>query len=399
MQVRKSVLVWIMVVATMGAGHAWKIDGKAPRLEFKGMSGNNNFAGLKADIETRMNDEVGRAFNNTLDTARKNLAGFTSQKQLAQGMANANAYSSNSATLQGNQNYDLFAVSSGFMLAVQAPSLSPSYYKSIGDEISNNGDLYAGLGVGFSYFNFGLNCKFFMPGLYLNAKYGGLSQKVSDFSVDFKVMGVGASYSIMDTKSFIGLVKWRGISASTGFYMQMDELKQRVKPKSIKTPADIRKAVMSGSTPGTDSTNKEALLVEMGYGPNDSDATVTLKPAFDMGLDISTYTVPLEVNTAVSVLWGLLSINAGVGMDLNFGNAKIVLKGGSTAAISSDTTKVVFHDASMVVDGSSENGPSFVRMRAMTGIGTGIGPVRLEIPIVYYVKSGLAFGVTAAIVW
>lgn len=399
MNSRKTTWITMMVAAAMGAGQAWEINGKAPKLEFKGMSGNNNFAGLKADIEGRMNAEVGRAFNQTLDTARKNLAGFKSQKQLAQGMANANAYSANSATLQGLQNYDLFAVSSGFMLAVQAPSLSPSYYSKIADEISTEGDLYAGLGVGFSYLNVGLNCKFLLPGLYLNAKYGGLSQKFSGFEVDFMTMGVGASYSILDTKSFVGLVKWRGVSASTGFYMQTDKLNQRIKPKAIKTDAKIREAVMNGATPGQDSTNKEALLVEMGYGPNDSDATVTLRPSFDMGLDIATYTIPLEVNTSVSVLWGLVSLNAGLGADINFGNAKIVLKGGSTASISSDTTKVVFRDADMTVDGSSENGPSFMRMRAMTGIGTGIGPVRLDIPIIYYFNSGLAFGLTAAVVW
>jgi hypothetical protein len=53
----------------------------------------------------------------------------------------------------------------------------------------------------------------------------------------------------------------------------------------------------------------------------------------------------------------------------------------------------------VTVDGSSSNGPSIVRMRAMTGIGLGLGPVKIDVPFIYYVKSGMAFGVTAAIVW
>jgi hypothetical protein len=51
------------------------------------------------------------------------------------------------------------------------------------------------------------------------------------------------------------------------------------------------------------------------------------------------------------------------------------------------------------VDGSSDNGPSFARLRAMTGVGLGLGPVKIDIPIIYYFNSGAAFGVTAAVVW
>jgi hypothetical protein len=386
-----------LVAMALTAGHAFKVAGTAPKVNFNNIN-NAKFPGLKDFFEQKMNAEVKTAFDNTIDSANSQLKGFNSQKDLAQGMANANAYSSNSATLQGFQNYDLFAISSGIMIGVQAPSFDPSAYDGMADDISKKGDLYAGLGVGFSYLNVGLNCKFILPGLYLNAKYGGMSQDISDFSLDYKVFGVGANYKLLEPKSFAGLVKWRGISVGSGFYMQMDKLNMKVKVDTFKTDAHFREAVLAGAT-GSDSTDKEAILAEMGYGAGSKDAQVLINPVFNMGLDISTYTIPFEANTAVALLFGLINLNAGVGVDLNFGSAKIVLEGTSDANIKGNSDKVTFDKATVKVDGSSDNGPSFARLRAMTGVGLGLGPVKIDIPIIYYFNSGAAFGVTAAVVW
>lgn len=379
------------------AANAFEIEGVAPQVKFN--TTNPLFtSAMKAEFETKMNAEVGTAFNNTIDTARKNLAGFKQQKELAQGFGNANAYSMHSATLQGFQNYSLFAVATGLMVGVQAPSTSVSYYSKIGDEITEKGDLYAGLGMGVSFLNVGVNAKFLYPGLYLNAKYGALNQEFGDFSMDFSIMGVGANYRLLDSKSLIGLVKWRGISVGTGFYMQSSKLNMKIVPDSIGTVAHVREAVLSGSV-GADRASKEIMLDEMGYTAAKPDANVTLVPEFNMGLDVNTMTIPLDAVTAVSVLWGLFNVTAGLGFDMNFGSNEIVLEGTSKAKISSDTTKVTFSNATVDVDGSSENGPSFTRLRAMTGVGLGLGPVKLDIPLIYYFNSGMAFGVTAAVVW
>jgi hypothetical protein len=400
MHARRTALIGIGITSlALISAHAFKITGTAPTVEFHSIT-NANFPGLQAFFQDKMNAEVKAAFNSSIDTANKAMSGFGSQKQLAQGMANANAYSSNSATMQGYGNYDLFAVSSGFMLGVQAPTLDLGAAGTMGKDITKKGDIYAGLGAGFTYLNVGINCsKFLLPGLYLNAKYGGMSMDQSDFSMDFKVFGVGASYRVLEPKSFIGLVKWRGLSASTGFYMQMDKLKYQVKPDTFKTDAKFREAVLSGATSAQDSTDKEAILTEMGYGKGSPDAQVLINPVFNMGLDVSTYTIPLEVNTAVALLWGVINLNAGVGMDLNFGSAKIDLEGTSDADIKGNSNKVTFTTANVNVEGGDDNGPSLARLRAMTGVGLGLGPVKIDVPIVYYVKSGFAFGVTGAVVW
>ncbi len=398
---RLSSTAWIAIglsALASAPAHAFKVSGKAPEVHFNGIT-NSQFPGLKAFFEGKMNAEVKTAFDSTIYNANAKMQGFNSQKDLAQAMANANVYSANSASLQGYQNYSLFAVSTGFMLGVQAPSLDPKAYETMPEDVKEKGDVYLGVGAGFSYLNVGINCgKFLLPNLYLNLKYGGMSTDLGDVSLDFRVMGIGASYAILQPKSFVGLVKWRGVSASTGFYMQTDKIKMTIEPDKFKTDAHFREAILSGST-GQDSLDKEAILTEMGYGPGTADAEVSISPVFTMGLDVSTYTIPLEVNTAVALLWGIININAGVGVDMNFGTADIILKGESDADITGNSNKVTFDPANVTVDGSSSNGPSFLRPRVMTGVGLGMGPVKIDIPLLYYFNSGLAVGITAAVVW
>jgi hypothetical protein len=392
-------LAALLSLGTIALGQAFTIDGTEPTVKFNASNSDNPlFDSYKAELELKMNAEVKSAFDSSLAQARANLAGFKEQKELARGFANANAYSVNSATLQGFQNYSLFAVATGLMVGVQAPSASLSYYSKIADDIQGKGDLYAGLGVGGSYLNIGVNAKFLCPGLYLNVKYGALKMEVDDFSMDFSVMGLGVNYRLIEPRSLVGLVKWRGLSVGTGFYLQSDKIGMKVEPEEITTPAHFREAVLEGSSP-SDSADKEVLLEQMGYGKDDSDANVILNPVFNMNLDVSTITVPFDAATSLSFFWGLLNVTAGVGFDLNFGSDKIELAGASQAQITSDTTKVTFTDATVTVEGGSKNSPSLTRLRAMTGLGVGLGPVAIDVPLIYYFNSGLALGVTLAVVW
>lgn len=372
--------------------------GTAPTIQVNPDNPALLFPGFEEQFENKMNDELATAFDNTLDSARENLAGFEEQKDLAQAFGNANAYSMNSATLQGFQNYSLFAVAAGLMLGVQAPSTNLSYYNDIRDDIKEKGDLYAGLGIGVTFMNLGVNAKFLLPGLYLNAKYGAMNFGFNGFDMDFSVMGVGANYRLLDTKSLVGLVKWRGISIGTGFYMQSSKVSLDVVGDTIRTQAHMREAVLAGSSP-SDSISKGAMLDQMGYTESNPDAELTLVPSFGMGLDITTVTVPIDAVTAVSLFWGVVNLTLGAGVDLNFGSSEVTLRGDSEVAISSDPDKVTFTPAEVAIDGSSDNGPSMVRFRVMTGVGVGLGPVKIDVPLIYYPASGFAAGVTAAVVW
>ena len=395
---RTAALAFAFAAMALTTAHAFRVTGTAPGVHFKGVADPRFTPAMQAYFEGKMNAEVKDAFDKTIDTANAQLSQFESQKKLAQGMANANVYATNSATMQGFQNYNLFALSSGLMLGVQGPSLDPTLYEHLQDKIAKEGDLYAGFGAGLTYLNVGLNCKFLVPGLYLNAKFGAFKMKISDFSIDNKVFGIGADYRLLDSKSLVGLVKWRGLALGSGFYMQMDKVDMQVPVGTFKNDAHFRKAVLSGATNAQDSTDDEAVLDEMGYGPGTPDAQVAVHPVFKMAVDAATYTVPLEVNTAVALLFGLVNLTAGIGADVNFGNAKIKLEGQSDADIQGNSDKVTFDPAKVNVEGSSSNEPSLARLRAMTGLGFGFGPVKVDIPFTYYFNTGIAFGVTLAVV-
>jgi hypothetical protein len=396
MNSRTSCLMVIGIVGSFSIGNALVIKGDSPKMTIVDpVAAANPFV---TEFRDNLNATLDSSFKASLDTTRNQLKGFKDLTNLAQGFANANAYSMNSATLQGFQNYSLFAVATGLMVGVQAPSTSLSYYSKVAGDIKENGNIYAGLGVGASFLNVGINAKFIMPGLYLNAKYGALDLDIDDFSMKFSVMGLGFNYRLLDTKSFVGLVKWRGISVGSGFYMQSDKINLLVKSDTVKNSAPLRAQLIGNST-GADSLARASFMDQIGYTKANPNADIALTPSFNMGLDVSTYTIPFDAVTSVSLLWGLFNLTAGAGVDLNFGSNTIILLGKSKATVSSDTTKATFSPANVSIDGTTDNGPSFARFRVMTGVGMGLGPVKFDIPLIYYPSSGVAFGLTAAVVW
>ncbi|NMB64484.1 MAG: hypothetical protein GYA16_06395, partial [Spirochaetes bacterium] len=52
------------------------------------------------------------------------------------------------------------------------------------------------------------------------------------------------------------------------------------------------------------------------------------------------------------------------------------------------------------VDGSTlGKKPKWARARVMTGIGFNVGPVKIDVPIIYYLDTGAAVGITAGFIW
>jgi len=138
---------------------------------------------------------------------------------------------------------------------------------------------------------------------------------------------------------------------------------------------------------------------------------VVVDPTFDITLNMYTVSVPFEVTTAVQLLW-VLNLNLGAGIDLVRGNSDLVLKaaadatvediavdsGGSPTPIPKDQYQVT--PGNLKVDGSTlGKKPKWARARVMTGIGFNFGPVKIDIPVIYYLDTGAAVGVTAGFIW
>ncbi len=88
----KRLLIMTMIlvfVSAMLQGYAATITGTAPYLTISGFN------------LTNLNNEIESQFNTAIAQANVDLAPYQDQEKLAIGFANANAYSTNTATQQG----------------------------------------------------------------------------------------------------------------------------------------------------------------------------------------------------------------------------------------------------------------------------------------------------------
>jgi len=332
-------------------------------------------------------DDLYGQFINALHDANAELAKYDDQDKLATGFANANMYSTNAATQQGYPNYSLFAITTGVMVGAQAPTTNVDYYTNgkIEDDIENKGDLYAGV-AGSAAVNVGINAGMIIPGLYINVKFGKFDSTWvyddDDFSFDTMIIGGGITYSLFD-EAGIGLLRWRGLTIGTGLVYQTTDVSYRIDLDSETNPFTVNP------------------------GPGNVTGIVVVDPSFDITLDMYTLSVPFEINTAIQLLW-LFNINLGVGIDLVSGNADLELQSVSDATVKNiayDGTPLhedeyIVTPGKVTIDGKTlDKKPSWARARIMTGIGFNFGAVKIDVPIIYYLKSGAAVGVTAGIIW
>ncbi len=332
-------------------------------------------------------DDLYGQFINALHDANAELAKYDDQDKLATGFANANMYSTNAATQQGYPNYSLFAITTGVMVGAQAPTTNVDYYTNgkIEDDIENKGDLYAGV-AGSAAVNVGINAGMIIPGLYINVKFGKFDSTWvyddDDFSFDTMIIGGGITYSLFD-EAGIGLLRWRGLTIGTGLVYQTTDVSYRIDLDSETNPFTVNP------------------------GPGNVTGIVVVDPSFDITLDMYTLSVPFEINTAIQLLW-LFNINLGVGIDLVSGNADLELQSVSDATVKNiayngiplPEDDYIVTPGKVTIDVKTlDKKPSWARARIMTGIGFNFGAVKIDVPIIYYLKSGAAVGVTAGIIW
>ncbi len=331
-----------------------------------------------SDYDTEINAILAIAYDNAVDEAATELEKFHDQQDLAKGFANANVYSGQVATLQGYQNYPHYAVIAGVMVGAQLPSFNPDYYDSIEDYIDRDGDIYAGVGAGVSFINLGINASSIHPGLYVNVKFGALTLKPQEeIEIKTTTFGVGANYCLIKG---IGeeqkLFKWRGLSLGTGFLYHTSKVDFKIEQDEIEEEFDI-----------TD------------YEPEAINTRLLLDPSFNLGLDVKTTTIPLDISTSFQILW-LLNLNLGAGVDFNFGSSDIVLSSKGGVRVEGIPEDVPLTDGDVEIDGSTTGvSPSSTCARIMTGIGFNFSMVKIDVPVIWYPSKGASVGVTAGVVW
>lgn len=312
--------------------------------------------------------DIDAAFQQALQRANIDLMKYQRQDDITKGFANASTFAAAAGTIQGYQNYEIFSVSAGIMAGVQAPKLDYDYYKDIDKKIKEDGDIYAGAGGGLAFVNVGIHAKFIAEGLYFSIKYGGMPYKpINEIKIDPRLIGIGINYALVKEKNApIGIVKWRGLSIGTGLLYNRNELDLKVK-------MDIKEETVAIGT------------------------VVDVDPSMKFNFVTNTYTIPLDIVTSVRLLW-VFNLALGAGVDFNYGKSRLDLSADGSVTVKS----IAVYAAPgyvQVIQPRQSNEPSVVRFRAMAGVGLNLGPVKIDVPVVYYPPTGVAVGITAGVVW
>lgn len=367
----------ICVLFALIAGGLWAVDVQiqVPQLVVNG---------------TLIDDADLEPFATALETQIEtdpDIAKYTKQSDLAQGFADAGSASSLSGMFRIPRSYKIFSAAAGFGIAVSLPELKAIDDIDSGDFFKEEGDAYGGIAVHPFNLSVGINLGFLLDGLRANAKFGYFdftSEGIGgDFAFSSFSVGGGLNYSLIKPKSVpLGIVKWEGLVVSSGLYYQRNEAKISV------TPDDNSYAT-------TDITTGD-----VGLGGTDVIGTLVTEPEIHATITSSTFTVPLEVATAVRVLY-IIDLMVGAGVDFNFGSSEVALGSSSRVnfEVDSDYVGTVSSDpGSIDVVNKTTVDPRFIRPRLMAALGISAGPVKFELPFtVYFDSDGNTYvtGITA----
>ena len=294
------------------------------------------FSGNDAYLDQALNEIFDQAasaqFQDRIDQFKAESADelnkYGEQEKLAQGFADANLAASQSGTFQAFEGYKIFAVSVGMMVGIQLPSSDFGVISDLSTTIKDDPDVYMGVAPSMSVnvgFNMGKLLGFFNNDLgdrakkfYVNVKggvYNG-SYDASDTTFDMKstTLGIGVNYQILPPINLgLGLLKWRGVSLGSGLTYQRNTFDSSTTLDPITQEYTMTTTVGSGAYAGTITPS----------------VILTSTPKVDIGVDMKTFSIPLEALTSVQLLY-VLNVNFGVGADLVFGKSSI------TAVSSSD---------------------------------------------------------------
>jgi hypothetical protein len=383
----------------LGSVSALDVDIDVPKISLTGTGDFPLLAGL--GIEKKLNEEL-----DTLATEFEaeitndpEIEKYSDQPLLAEGFANAGAASAMTGLYRTQHGYKLFSAAYGLGVSFSMPGVDFLSELNSASFIEDEGDIYAGLAMHPLNLSASVNLGFLVPGLRVNGKFGYYDMKkgtvTDDISFNSLSVGAGASYQLIKPKSVpAGLIKWHGIVVASGFYYQRNRAEMSF------TPNEEGFEASNAITLGQLGLTPDSALSPFGYSSTTVIGTLTTTPEINAKIESSTFTIPLEVSTAVRLLY-FLEVMVGAGVDLSFGSGEVSLSAESDVDfdIAAD-----FEDDITVTPGSVDvvnkttADPQLIRPRLMTALGLGLGPVRIEFPFIYYFDSeGNTFvtGITA----
>lgn len=339
-------------------------------LEITAVDPTLSYMGTPVDISSFMDSAILQA--------SEALLPYDDMPDLAKGFANANSYAADAATTRGLMGYKFLTVAVGTMIGFQMPSAS---LEAVGDTlgtIEQDGDTYFGAGFQALTVSVGLNAGFLVDGLYLTGKLGKFSADTDDIKYDSLVFGLLANYQLVDPLS-IGIIKWRGLQVGSGIIY-------------YNTVSDM-------------TINLDPVTEEVGIGAHPDGAVLYLDPTINARIKTSGFKVPVDLISGIRLFW-IANLTFGIGADINVGGKSEIALSAKGSTYIDDINPAVAADVETtpgsvdISGGTKGDGADLFRLRAMAGLGFGLGPLKLDIPFTYYFDGkgpGLNLGITGAL--
>ena len=312
---------------------------------------------------------------------------YLGQDDLSRGFANAGASAAHIGTQRSFKDYKLFAFTLGTGFALSAPSSDPTLIEQAINDIEDEGDIYFGAATQPIAASLGINLGHFVDNLYGTIKFGYADIQEGTLTDDFsfKSLSLGAmlDYQLLKARQLpIGFLRWRGLSVGSGLLYQRNE-----SIFIINFPVDP----------------VETDTIDLPDPYTDLSTVLEVDPELTLGASSSSWSIPIEATTGLRILW-LLDVNLGAGVDLAFGGSDIdVTIGSPVRASQSSDYEMNFTEGSVEIDAGTEgNGPQLIRPRLTAGLSLNLGPVKLDVPLMYYFDTegnSAMVGVNAGIVW
>lgn len=375
------------------------------------------------DYETLINQNIVGELGSVLEN--DSISGFLSMdavEALAGGFADAGVYGSNVATLRSYPDYRTFYLAAGTNLGTQLPAGSENLFQEgadpalvLADQISAGGGVYLGAAWQTYGIALGVNLDGLAEGLYVSGKFGRVQAQSLPESpgVSFSSSSLGGfvNYRFLDGFWPRGLIRFRGVSVGAGLVRHSSGLSTSIPLTEIagddlSTTGTIPKSVLP--------TEIDTLLSDQTNFPNTYDADyvnatdlgkVGFNPTVNFDVSGNTYTVPVELSTAVRILY-FFDFSLGAGIDLSSG-------GGTTATVSADATPgleegsylesskyLSIDEGSVNIAWAGTQSPSLVNPRLTFGTAFNLGPVKIDVPMALYFptgNSGKGYGFSAGV--
>jgi hypothetical protein len=313
-------------------------------------------------------------------------------QKLIGAFATSSVFSSTGASLRTFQGYNAFALTLGAMTGIQLP-VSVNYLfrdlEYIGDQLFSNlnanSDLRMGMNPQMINAQLGINTSgFLLKGLYVGIKGGYMSLpsfNLGGLQMSFQTWSIGGmvNYQLFpQIRIPTGIIVWQGINLGTGIIYQNTSLAM-----------DVPLIPEGGLSSDLVSIGNTGASLDLG------DPKIT----FRFGVD--TFTVPLEVVTAIRLL-GFANFSFGAGADFGFGSAS--MSGNVRSEINLRNLPGDLRQTQpgrMVVSIGGSNSPALVSPKIMASFAINVGPaIILDIPFTYYfLNEGYGIGVTFGIVF